>query len=478
LDEWFVVSLLKEITIKIPGLVARVTDSDGEILLIEVADHLPRWAGEPSIAAGRVFLHQGMIHLIPLCESPGQVTPIPADTPHPSVCAQVVASYPHLSRAGEKVQQALDLRLDGMPHNIAANHHNCTVSLPRRVARLLALDKSWLSRIITAVVERDQLDIKHSRLMKEIKQENVRDYTVKFSKCLFAMITSCRAIPIKRSDWILSDNKSSELGFKLALGLEILISRIRAEGPNAFSESNGWKIFISRLEKMGYFQGEIAGSKQHQRLKKDAQSFWVENHDNDNEENLQEALTLSQDIDDLALYRGVLSKPGVNDSEEWLEVTPESFDKLLEAQFGVSHKNSGGPNIPEEIDKFLNAMSDMTGVEHDVGMKFDADNIVESMQELMQKAGFDEDTQSESDSDYSEDEDPIMMDYMQRLDEEVTGKDTDRKNMPDIEKPLEVDASVLSNLIASYTAQADMGGHGPASSLLQSIRVNPGRPDT
>ena len=121
-------------------------------------------------------------------------------------------------------------------------------------------------------------------------------------------------------------------------------------------------------------------------------------------------------------------------------------------------------------------MSDMTGVEHDVGMKFDADNIVESMQELMHKAGFDEDTQSESDSDYSEDEDPIMMDYMQRLDEEVTGKDTGRKNMPDIEKPLEVDASVLSNLIASYTAQADMGGHGPASSLLQSIRVNPGRP--
>ena len=87
---------------------------------------------------------------------------------------------------------------------------------------------------------------------------------------------------------------------------------------------------------------------------------------------------------------------------------------------------------------------------------------------------FDSDSDSETDSG---EEDPVMMDYMQRLDSEVLGKEKGRQDMPDIDKPLDVDASVLSNLLASYSAQTGLGGHGPASSLLQSIRVNPGRPE-
>merc|ERR1719153_398221 len=50
LDEWFVVSLLKHVTVEVPSLVARITDNDGEILLIEAASVLPCWAGEPSVA--------------------------------------------------------------------------------------------------------------------------------------------------------------------------------------------------------------------------------------------------------------------------------------------------------------------------------------------------------------------------------------------------------------------------------------------
>ena len=99
MDEWFIVSLLREVTTQFPGLVGRVVDSDGEILLIEAAEHIPGWAAEPSVVSGRVFLQEGFVHLIPVCAHPGQVTPIPAVTPHPSVCAQVVTAYPHLTRA-------------------------------------------------------------------------------------------------------------------------------------------------------------------------------------------------------------------------------------------------------------------------------------------------------------------------------------------------------------------------------------------
>ena len=65
LDEWFVVSLLFHIT-KHVDLVGRVTDSDGEFLLIEAASVLPPWAADPSKAEGRVFILRGKLPLLPV----------------------------------------------------------------------------------------------------------------------------------------------------------------------------------------------------------------------------------------------------------------------------------------------------------------------------------------------------------------------------------------------------------------------------
>ena len=77
----------------------------------------------------------------------------------------------------------------------------------------------------------------------------------------------------------------------------------------------------------------------------------------------------------------------------------------------------------------------------------------------------------DSESDDSDDgiEDPIMMDYLSKLDSEVP------KEEDDINRPLDIDQNVLSNLLQSYSEEL---GHGPVSSLFQSMRVNPGRKDT
>ncbi|XP_077038857.1 protein ecdysoneless homolog [Agelaius phoeniceus] len=42
-DEWFIVYLLREIAREFPGLAASIDDNDGEFLLIEAADFLPKW---------------------------------------------------------------------------------------------------------------------------------------------------------------------------------------------------------------------------------------------------------------------------------------------------------------------------------------------------------------------------------------------------------------------------------------------------
>ena len=89
LDEWFVVSLLYHITKHLDTLLARVTDGDGEFLLIEAASVLPSWASDPSKAEGRVFLFKGNLHLLPTCSSPGSISPCPSSTPPPHLAAAI-----------------------------------------------------------------------------------------------------------------------------------------------------------------------------------------------------------------------------------------------------------------------------------------------------------------------------------------------------------------------------------------------------
>ncbi|KAF9930045.1 hypothetical protein BGZ67_006001 [Mortierella alpina] len=64
-DEWMVVFLLREITKRITGSIARVQDNDGEFLLIEAADFIPSWL-DPDNSDNRVFIHGGQLHIIPI----------------------------------------------------------------------------------------------------------------------------------------------------------------------------------------------------------------------------------------------------------------------------------------------------------------------------------------------------------------------------------------------------------------------------
>jgi hypothetical protein len=52
-DEWLIVYILKELSNRFPELWIKVVDTDGEFLLIEAANALPRWLN-PEIADNRV----------------------------------------------------------------------------------------------------------------------------------------------------------------------------------------------------------------------------------------------------------------------------------------------------------------------------------------------------------------------------------------------------------------------------------------
>merc|ERR1712150_54471 len=120
----------------------------------------------------------------------------------------------------------------------------------------------------------------------------------------------------------------------------------------------------------------------------------------------------------------------------------------------------------------------MAGVEYEEDkedkINLDPDNFAAAMKNLLTKmentgtAGseFPESDSDDEDLTDSGEEDPIMTDYMSKLEDELP------KEEEDIDKPLNIDTKVLSNLLQSYSEEL---GHGPVSSLLQSMRVNPGR---
>jgi hypothetical protein len=56
-DEWFVVGLLFKLT-EVLDVVVSVRDSDGELILIEAAEKLPKWAQEP----GSLFTTFGLVY--------------------------------------------------------------------------------------------------------------------------------------------------------------------------------------------------------------------------------------------------------------------------------------------------------------------------------------------------------------------------------------------------------------------------------
>jgi hypothetical protein len=140
------------------------------------------------------------------------------------------------------------------------------------------------------------------------------------------------------------------LGYKLSLGLEMLLSRNLAPPPPLSDVTAGppqgpaWTAFLARLADTGYFQGELAGSARHRELTGQAVRYWHEQQqqqqEGDDEEEgtvgpsrLDRLLRLVTKIQEDGLLadsagNSWLSPPPKQDDDEaWLEVTPESLDR-------------------------------------------------------------------------------------------------------------------------------------------------------
>ena len=165
-DEWLCVSLLFAITKHFPDVIVQMHDNDGEMLLIEAADALPRWL-EPDTSDNRIFVVGGKLHIVPPPSAAPGCAGLPAEPTLAQALAIVRASV--LSQRGDAaagsaaaarteadapIQQLVRQRIQGYPAGFCP--HCCLhARLLQACKRLLCQESSGCEGRLTGAWPHD-----------------------------------------------------------------------------------------------------------------------------------------------------------------------------------------------------------------------------------------------------------------------------------------------------------------------------------
>ncbi|XP_019124819.2 protein ecdysoneless homolog [Larimichthys crocea] len=432
-DEWFIVYLLQKITEAFPELAASIVDNDGEFLLIEAADYLPKWLN-PDTSENRVFFCRGELHILP-CPSKSSPVGISKDVvPSVAQALALLSAHPEACQANPKISSALRKRLEGYPEKIQTGLHRAHCFVPAGVATVLAQRPDLVAPAVSAFYLRDPIDLQACRSFKAFPPDTQVLTSVTFTRCLYAQLQQQQFLPDRRSGFTLPPRshpqyKAHELGMKLAHGFEILCSKCRlpSSEPDAPVSCNPqWKGFMDSLKRNDYFRGELEGSSRYRELTRSAQNFFKQSvaskssASSPGEEILQLLHSCkSFNLEELKKQESQLPQ---EDSDSWLDITAQDLERMLQERSGgradVGSQNSsstketqhegaeerrrkekGGNREEEEgaysliavsqgMKNFLNAMSSHEGAEMPwcssaQPFSFDPDSMANALDRLL-----------------------------------------------------------------------------------------------
>ncbi|XP_010463019.1 PREDICTED: protein ecdysoneless homolog [Camelina sativa] len=381
-DEWFAVFLLFRISAAFPSNSIRVWDTDGEFLLIEAAFHLPRWLN-PETSLNRVFIRGGDLHIVPRSR-----------LPDPSLVSSLrfLIERGNESRASETVQSALKTRVSDYPERAWRNMHRVRVRVPVSVAQVLRHEPLLISLAVEGFYDRDIDSMKHAAKMEKFlskgreEEEEIVLVLVKMSRAMYGQLVqqkfqapSCYPMPS------VSDRDAyieAELGMKIACGMEMMYQVRRKDGEDGKGIS--WSKYKENLEKNGYFEGLLSGSKDYKRLMENAEEYYQKSSSFSRTRDIMsapvrridEVLALPYSEDD---FKGV--EVPVSDSDSWLYDGEDELNSVLqerqkEMEFYSSKKES----------KKKAKEKQEAGSSSDANMNnFDLGDISKSMQQFIQK---------------------------------------------------------------------------------------------
>lgn len=355
-DEWFIVHLLHELTREIPGCIARVIDADGEFLLIEAADALPSWAN-PDKCEQRVYIANGHLQLVQKVTTKSSKK-LPVHT-----ALENIRQTPTLYRVAKEIQDCIDERLKDFTGTTNPAIHRQIVRLPLGVAALLKTQPSLIAPAVRAFCERDSIDLKACRSMRFFPPEQCVRCSVRFTRCLYAMLMHTDYKPDRKVGWQLESNTNSEqykeqiIGIKIACGFEILASQ--AKSADQQQNEPAWRAYVNNLSSKGYFRENLEGSEEYKRLLGDAREYFTKNKERFRTAPLvgREILNLLQSLEISAdLFSDEENNLEPSDSDDWLNISADQLDAMLMERYGP--KKLYNPNGDINADEFTKNIAD------------------------------------------------------------------------------------------------------------------------
>ncbi|CAN7024076.1 hypothetical protein IGI04_024073 [Brassica rapa subsp. trilocularis] len=472
-DEWFAVFLLFRISAAFPSTSIRVWDTDGEFLLIEAAFHLPRWLN-PETSRNRVFIRGGDLHIVPRSR-----------LPDPSLITSLrflLERGGSESRASDPVQTALKNRVSGYPDSAWRSMHRVRVRVPVSVAHVLRHVPVLISLAVEGFYDRDVDSMKHAAKMEKFlsKEKELVVVNVKMSRAMYAQLVqqkfqapSCYPMPS------VSDREAyaeAEIGMKIACGMEMMYQERKKEGEDG--RGSGWSKYKENLEKSGYFEGLLCGSKEYKRLMENAEEYYQKSSSVSRTREIMSApvrrideiLALSYSEDD---FKG--PEVAVSDSDSWLydgedelnsvlqerQKEMEFYNEKKERKQKGKEKEEGGSSsdanvnnfdlgdISKSMEQFIQKVSSYKGAEVPQNRDFkevnlDADRFMKDIESMLGSQGGQEEADDDSDGsegssmdmdfeDDSEGEDPnddekeaFMESYSGAMNEELKNSTLDK----------------------------------------------------
>lgn len=475
-DEWFIVYILKTLSILIPESVISLIDNDGDVLLIEAALDIPAWL-DPSNSQNRVYLYQGQVHIIPLPTSPADILQATSGSLMRQKAIELIRSGKN-TLASSAIQNSIMDRIKDYPSAALKEIHRAGCILPNQAAFVLLSEPQLITMAIEAFYLRDPISMKACATMKTFSpQSGLTETVIQFTKTTYAQTVSqkfyapkpFRLPSVKEKVQF----KFSELGMKVACGLEMLYHSISAaaadqlDGINDtietydFDNDKKYTAYVAHLTKLGYFRSERKGSQLYGLLEKQSKEQYLEYkkeeqnqvgkkyislddldvEDEDTFEGGCNILSTSQNvkqrIDSLisqyseeALNKLLSVNDHVEDSDDWMNVDPQQLEELLMKRMG--HMNQ---SMMADLQKDF---SGTTSRKHNVDESMDLESIMSNLENFVEnsKSGIDgvefpndveEDEDQDSDSDDYEDEGAIQFD-MEKFMNILRGTSADEKD--------------------------------------------------
>ncbi|XP_076882080.1 protein ecdysoneless homolog [Bidens hawaiensis] len=526
-DEWFVVFLLFETSLKFPNLSIRVWDTDGEFLLIEAAFHLPKWLN-PETSTNRIFIRGGSLHIIPKNHFPSDPTLFDS--------LSYLSTHEDKTKASSSVQSAIKNRIQDYPDRAVKNMHRVTVRVPISVAQILKHEPCLISLAVEGFYDRDIDSMKYAASMERFlpnkSNDEIVEVSVLMSRAMYAQLMqqtfqAPKGYPMPpRSD---GGYAAAELGMKIACGFEMIYQMKKRNGLEG--KGGTWEVYKESLEKNGYFDGLLPGSKEYKRLMENAEDYYRKSSLHHRESEILSAPV--RRIDD------ILSQPfsvdefngrdlPPSDDDSWLYNGEDELNAALSERqhemeyYDMNHKKNKskeegvGPSssnfddydlgdIAKSMKEFVDKMSSFEGAEvpadgSSKNVDFDVDHFMKEIESVMkpsnaasgdgdydvdEELSSDMDLDDPEDSDIEEDEDEqkeFMSSYSDalshelksttldksfvRADETQVKKDegTSRELDDDEFTPVDVDLNLVKSFLGSFSSQE--GLPGPASNML------------